>query len=44
MEARAAAGGRPPSDIEPLLPWNLTHQRRQELTNHAGPAALLDGL
>jgi len=33
-----------PSDIEPFLTWNLTHQRRYEMPNRAGPAAPLDGL
>ena len=44
LEACAAAGGKPPANIEPFLPWNLTDQRRQELNNDAGPPTRLDGL
>jgi transposase len=44
LEACAAAGGKPPADIEPFLPWNLTDQRRQELNNDPGPPTRLDGL
>jgi transposase len=34
LESCAAAGGKPPTDIETFLPWNLSDQRRQELANH----------
>ena len=44
LEACAAAGGKPPPDIEPFLPWNLTDPCRQELTNRTGPVTRLDGL
>jgi len=44
LEACAAAGGKPPEDIEPFLPWNLTDPRRQELNQDAGPPTRLDGL
>jgi transposase len=36
LEACASAGGRVPSAVEPLLPWNLSEQQRREwsLENH----------
>jgi transposase len=33
LEACAAAGGRPPEDITPWLPWNLSEQQRQAWTS-----------
>lgn len=32
LESCAAAGGRPPEDIRPFLPWNLSAERRAALT------------
>ena len=31
LENCAAAGGKPPADIEPFLPWNLSEERRAHL-------------
>jgi transposase len=31
LESCAAAGGKPPADIEPFLPWNLSEERRAHL-------------
>ena len=31
LENCAAAGGKAPQDIQPFLPWNLSHERRTEL-------------
>ena len=42
LESCAAAGGKPPSDIEPFLPWNLSDQRREELTGPVPPVASID--
>ncbi len=33
LESCAAAGSRPPEDIERFFPWNLTTERRAELTS-----------
>jgi len=33
LESCAAAGGKPPADIETFLPWNLSDQRRHGLAN-----------
>ena len=40
LENCAAAGGKAPEDIQPFLPWNLTHERLAELGDQtAVPAA-----
>ena len=42
LESCAAAGGKPPTEIESFLPWNLPAQRRQELANRPGSASQPD--
>lgn len=42
LESCAAAGGKPPSEIESFLPWNLSDQRREELTGPVPPVASID--
>jgi transposase len=32
LDACAAAGGKAPSDIQPLLPWNMSDEQRQYMT------------
>jgi hypothetical protein len=31
LESCAGAGGQPPKDIQPFLPWNLSTEKRAEL-------------
>jgi transposase len=39
LENCAAAGGKAPKDIQPFLPWILSHERRAELGDQtAAPA------
>jgi hypothetical protein len=38
LESCAAAGGKAPSDIQPFLPWNLSAEKRAELTTASDPA------
>jgi len=42
LESCAAAGGRAPEDIRPFLPWNLSAERRVELTVRAAAKAIAD--
>jgi transposase len=35
----AAAGGKVPADIQPFLPWNLSEQKKKELSDHPLPEA-----
>ena len=42
LESCAAAGSRVPDDIEQFLPWNLTAQRRAELTAPAATVPIND--
>ena len=42
LESCAAAGGRAPEDIRPFLPWNLSAERRAELTVRAAAKAIAD--
>jgi len=42
LESCAAAGGKPPSEIEPFLPWNLSDQCREELAGPVPPVASID--
>jgi transposase len=37
LESCAAAGGNAPSDIQPFLPWNLSAEKRAELTTARDP-------
>ena len=37
LESCAAAGGKAPSDIQPFLPWNLSTEKRAELTTASDP-------
>jgi transposase len=37
LESCAAAGGKAPSDIQPFLPWNLSAEKRAELTTEDDP-------
>lgn len=37
LEACAALGGKAPKDIEPFLPWNLSAEKRAELTTGPSP-------
>lgn len=32
LQSCAAAGGKPPADIQPFLPWNLSEERREHLS------------
>src|SRR5438132_48473 len=38
LDSCAAAGGRAPPDIQPFLPWNLSAEKRAELTTSSDPA------
>ena len=42
LQSCAAAGGKPPAEIESFLPWNLSAQRRQELASRPGSASQPD--
>jgi transposase len=42
LESCAAEGGKPPSDIQPFLPWNLSDERRAALSGDAPPPELAD--
>jgi transposase len=42
LESCAAAGGRPPADIESFLPWNLSDERRSQLLNRVSPTDPID--
>ena len=42
LESCAAEGGKPPSDIQPFLPWNLSDERRAAWSGHAPPPELAD--
>jgi transposase len=42
LESCAAAGGKPPPDIESFLPWNLSADRREQLTGPVPPVAAID--
>jgi len=42
LESCAAAGGKPPAEIESFLPWNLSDQRREELIGPVPPVASID--
>ena len=42
LESCAAAGGKPPRDIQPFLPWNLSDERRAALSGHTLPPELAD--
>jgi transposase len=37
LESCAAAGGKPPADLESFLPWNLSDHCRRELANRPSP-------
>ncbi len=32
LDACANAGGKAPADIQPFLPWNMTEEQRQTMT------------
>lgn len=38
LESCAAAGGKAPSDIQPFLPWNLSAEKRAQLSTGTAPA------
>jgi transposase len=38
LDSCAAAGGQAPQDIQPFLPWNLSAEKRAELTSSTNPA------
>ena len=38
LDSCAAAGGQAPPDIQPFLPWNLSAEKRAELTTSTDPA------
>jgi transposase len=40
LDSCAAAGGKAPSDIQPFLPWNLSPEKRAELSTNPEPATL----
>jgi transposase len=40
LENCAAAGGKAPEDIQPFLPWNLSHERRAELGDQTAVPAV----
>jgi transposase len=42
LESCAAEGGKPPTDIQPFLPWNLSEERRAALSGHRSPPTLAD--
>jgi transposase len=42
LESCAAAGSRPPTNIESFLPWNLSDERRRELAHRASSAEPID--
>jgi transposase len=42
LERCAATGSKPPADIEPFLPWNLSDERRSELSNRVSPIEPID--
>ena len=42
LESCAAAGGKPPSDITPFLPWNLSDERRAALSDQSTPPEFAD--
>ena len=42
LESCAAAGGKAPSDIKSFLPWNLSVERRAELSSHSSTPELAD--
>ena len=33
----ATAGGKVPADIQPFLPWNLSEEKKKELSDHKLP-------
>jgi transposase len=35
LDSCAAAGGQAPPNLQPFLPWNLSEEQRQQLTDHA---------
>ena len=39
LESCAAAGGKAPENVEPLLPWNLSAERRASLAVRPAPPA-----
>jgi len=42
LESCAAAGSKPPADIESFLPWNLSDERRSQLANRVSPIEPID--
>ena len=42
LESCAAAGSKPPTDIESFLPWNLSGERRSQLANRVSPVEPID--
>jgi len=42
LESCAAAGSKPPPDIESFLPWNLRDERRPQLANRVSPVEPID--
>jgi transposase len=42
FESCAAAGGKPPTEIDGFLPWNLPDSRRQQLANRPNSATQPD--
>jgi transposase len=42
LESCAAAGRRPPADIELFLPWNFSDERRCQLANQVSPVKPID--
>ena len=42
LESCAAAGSKPPADIESFLPWNLSDERRSQLANRLSPVEPID--
>ena len=42
LESCAAAGSKPPADIESFLPWNLSDERRSQLVNRVSPVKPID--
>ena len=37
FEACAAAGGKVPADVQPFLPWNMSEDKKKELTDTGAP-------
>ena len=44
LESCAAAGSKPPEDIEAFLPWNLSDERRSQLANRVSTFDPVDAI